>query len=294
MFNKKLTIFLLCAFLPMVGIGLAVHILGSTAPAGAPEGQNAIIKLILSAGAMLVPMLAVIITQLTFKEPVFSGSGISFKVNRWWTIGWLLMPIFSLAAMGMTLLMPGAEWTPDSETILMTLASMPEGFGVWGIIVITIISGLIAGITINAAFAFGEEIAWRGFMMQLFRGKKFLATALWTGVIWGVWHAPLILNGHNYPQHPVAGVFMMVVLCILLTPILMYFRIKSRSVIVPTIMHGTMNAVAGLSMLLVTPANDLLYGCAGLAGMITLLLINIFIYLYDRFISMENIWTGCI
>ena len=294
MFNKKLTIFLLCAFLPMVGIGLAVHFLGSTAPSGTPEGQNAILKFILSAGAMLVPMLAVIITQLTFKEPAFSESGISFKVNRWWAIGWIMMPIFSLAAMGMTLLMPGAEWTPDSKTLQLALASMPEGFGIWGFVGITIFSGMFAGITINAVFAFGEEIAWRGFLMQLFKGKKFLAPALWTGVIWGIWHAPLILNGHNYPQHPVAGVFMMVILCLLLTPILMYFRIKSRSVIVPAIMHSTMNAVAGLSMLLITPANDLLYGCPGLAGMTILLLINVCLFLYDRFISKENIWNGCI
>ena len=32
------------------------------------------------------------------------------------------------------------------------------------------------------------------------------------GVIWGFWHAPLILQGHNYPQHPWAGVFMMTVM----------------------------------------------------------------------------------
>lgn len=284
--NKKLLIFLLCAFIPMTGIGVAQYFLNQT--------SKAALMLILSASSMLLPLIAVVITQLTSREPVLQGMGISFRINRWWLIGWLLMPIFSLAAMGMTLLMPGAKWTPDSETILMAIASMPEGFGVWGFIGLTIVSGMFAGLTINLVFAFGEEIAWRGFLMQIFKGKKFIATALWTGLIWGLWHAPVILNGHNYPQHPVAGVFMMVILCLLLTPILMYFRIKSRSVIVPAIMHGTMNAVAGLSILLVTPANDLLYGCPGLAGMTILLMINVCIFLYDRFISKENIWTECI
>ena len=128
--------------------------------------------------------------------------------------------------------------------------------------------------------------------MKEFKGKKFLSAVLWIGVIWGFWHAPLILNGHNYPQHPVAGVFMMVILCVLLTTMLMYFRKKSDSVIVAAIMHGTINAVAGVTAIVVTPANDLLYGAAGLAGMIVLLVVNICLCLYDRYVSKEKVFTS--
>ena len=243
---------------------------------------------------MLLPMLAVIITQLIFKEPVLGGLEISFKINRWWVIGWLLMPVAALAVLGVTLLMPGAKWTPDSELVQVALQSMPEGLGIWGLIGVTILSGLFAGFTINAVFAFGEEVAWRGYLMRLFKGKKFLMTALWIGIIWGFWHAPLILNGHNYPQHPVAGVFMMVPVCLLLAPMLMYFRIKGRSVVVPAIMHGTFNAVVGVTNLVVTPANDLLYGGPGLAGMIALLLLNVCLFLYDRFVSKEKVFTSLV
>lgn len=196
------------------------------------------------------------------------------------------------AVLGVTLLMPGARWTPDSEMMQTVLKSLPEGIGVWGIMVITVVSGLMSGITINAVFAFGEEIAWRGFLMKEFKEKKFLVAALWIGIIWGFWHAPLILNGHNYPQHPVVGVFMMVPFCLLLTPMLMYFRQKGGSVIVPAIMHGTFNAVAGLSALVVTPANDLLYGVAGVAGFIVLMITDVFLYLYDRYISKEKIFSS--
>jgi len=128
--------------------------------------------------------------------------------------------------------------------------------------------------------------------MKEFKGKHFLAAALWIGVIWGLWHAPLILNGHNYPQHPVAGVFMMVVFCLLLAPMLMYFRQKSGSVIVPAILHGTFNAVAGISAMVVTPANDLLYGGAGLSGFIVLLMTDVCLYLYDRFVSKEMVFAS--
>lgn len=278
--TKKLIVFILLAVIPMIGLGVAVN------------SASQILVMALSTCAMFLPMLAVVITQLIFKEPVLKGLDISFKINRWWVIGWLLMPVLSFAVLGVTLLMPGAKWTPDGEMVQLALQSMPEGFGIWELVGITVISGLFAGFTINAVFAFGEEIAWRGYLMKMFKGKKFLTTALWTGVIWGFWHAPLILNGHNYPQHPVAGVFMMVLFCLLLTPMLMYFRLKGGSVIVPAIMHGTFNAVVGITNLVVTPYNDLLYGGPGLAGMIVLLLVNVGLFLYDRFVSKENVFSS--
>ncbi len=281
--TKKLVTYILCAFIPMIGIGVLMSC-----------GSNVILKSLLSLVAMLLPMIAVIITQTVNKEQIFHGLDISFKINRWWVIGWLLMPVLAVAVLGMTLLMPGAVWSPDSEVVKAALASMPEGVGLGAFIVITLISGLFAGLTVNAVFAFGEEIGWRGYLLKIFKGKTFLSTALWTGIIWGLWHAPIILNGHNYPQHPVAGVFMMVGMCVFLTPIFMYFRLKSGSVIVPAIMHGTFNGVVGLSMILVTPANDLLYGGPGLAGLITLLLLDICLYIYDRFISKENIFSSSI
>ena len=297
--TKKLITFILCAFIPRIGIGVVMHSLGAASADSSldPATVNplsAIIGALLSSVAMLLPMLAVIITQLINKEPVFKNLDINFKVNRWWVIGWLLMPLLAFAVLGMTLLMPGAVWSPDSELMKTALASMPEGLGLGAFIAITLVSGLFAGVTLNAIFAFGEEIGWRGYLLKIFKGKSFMTTALWTGIIWGLWHAPLILNGHNYPQHPVAGVFMMVGMCLFLTPMLIYFRLKSRSVIVPAIMHGTFNAVVGLSMILVTPANDLLYGGPGLAGLISLLLFDICIFLYDRFISKENIFTSLI
>ena len=291
--TRKLITYILCAFIPMIGIGVVMNSIGAASASMDPATVNpisAILGALLSSVAMLLPMLAVIITQLVNKEPVFKNLDINFKVNRWWVIGWILMPVIALGVLGVTLLMPGAKWSPDSELMQLTLQSMPEGLGVWGVVAISLVSGMFAGITLNAVFAFGEEIGWRGYLLKIFKGKSFMITALWTGIIWGFWHAPLILNGHNYPQHPVAGVFMMVGMCVALTPMLMYFRQKSGSVIVPAIMHGTFNGVVGISMVLVTPANDLLYGGPGLAGVITFIIVDVCLYLYDRYISKENIF----
>ena len=85
---KKLLVYILCAFLPMIGIGLAVN------------PTNQILAFVLSTGAMMLPLLAVVITQLIFKEPVLKGLDISFNINRWWVIGWLLMPILAIIDAG--------------------------------------------------------------------------------------------------------------------------------------------------------------------------------------------------
>ena len=63
-------------------------------------------------------------------------------------------------------------------------------------------------------------------------------------------------------------------------------------VIVGVLMQlSTFNAVVPLSAIVVTPANDLLYGAAGLAGFIVLLIMDVFLYLYDKYINKEKVFA---
>ncbi len=108
-----------------------------------------------------------------------------------------------------------------------------------------ILQGIIAGPTINAIAALGEELGWRGFLLKETASVGFWKSALFIGFIWGIWHAPLFLMGHNYPGFEVAGVFMMTLWCILLSPLFSYITIKANNVIAAAILHGSINAVAG-------------------------------------------------
>jgi membrane protease YdiL (CAAX protease family) len=155
-------------------------------------------------------------------------------------------------------------------------------------------SALIAGCTINALFAFGEELGWRGYLLKALQDKKLLPASLIIGVVWGLWHFPLILLGHNYPQHPVIGVGMMVIFCILLTPVMIYIVIKSKSVITAAIFHGCFNAIAGIGILYLVGGSDLTNGTTGLAGFTAMLIINLLFYAYDKYITKENIFTSVI
>lgn len=92
-------------------------------------------------------------------------------------------------------------------------------------------------------------------------------------------------------QHPVAGVFMMTVWTILLSPIFSYVRLKARSVIAAAIIHGSLNATAGLSLMVIEGGNDLTVGLTGLAGFIVLVAANVAILIFDRFVTKEPITT---
>lgn len=250
---------------------------------------------------MFIPTIAVLIVKkLIHREKIATELLISFKINKWFFVAWLLMPILAFLTFGISLLFPDVIYSPDMSGMFSRFESMmtPEQaeqmrasveslplHPVW----ITLMQGLIAGITVNAIAGFGEELGWRGFLLKQFKDMNFMKASILIGFIWGIWHAPMILMGHNYPDHPVAGVFMMTILCILLSVILLYITIKSKSVIAAAIMHGTMNATAGISIMLIEGGNDLTVGMPGVAGFITLIIAIAVLFVYDRYISKEKI-----
>ena len=196
---------------------------------------------VFATGYMFFPLLSVVIVQAIHKEPILKGLGISFKLNRWFVVAWLLPVVFNVAAMFASALFPPMRFSTETPILQDALAQMSQSIpdiDAYKLLAITIVSGLSAGITINALFAFGEEIAWRGWLLKQFEGVTFLKASLIIGVFWGIWHAPLIAMGHNYAQHPFIGLGMMIVCCVLLTPVIQYIRVKSKSVITAAIFHA--------------------------------------------------------
>lgn len=263
-----------------------------------------IAALVMATGYMLVPMVvAIIVQKLIYKEPLKEPLGISFRLNWWFLVAWLLAPVIAFASIGVSLLLPGVEYSSSMEGLLeryksivpaeqlQQMQSFPAVFHSHPILM-GLLLGLTAGITVNAVAGFGEELGWRGFMQKELGYIGFWKSSVVIGVIWGVWHGPIILQGHNYPQHPVMGVFMMVVLCVLFAPIFSYVRLKAKSVIAAAIMHGTLNGTAGMSILAVKGGNDLTVGVIGLAGFIVLATVNLGILIYDRFLAKEPVMVG--
>ena len=255
-----------------------------------------------AAGYMLLPAICAIILQVIHKEKPFSNLNVSFRLNWWFLVAGIAPIVYSFMTLGINLLFPNVSFSvtyegllsmlPDDQAELM--AQQLSKFPPLLFLFLQIGQALIAAYTINAVFAFGEELGWRGYLLKALQNKKLLPVSLIIGTVWGLWHFPLILIGHNYPQHPVAGVGMMVIFCILLSPMMIYMVIKSKSVITAAIFHGSNNAIAGICLLYLVGGNDLTNGLTGIAGFTTLLLVNFAFWLYDKYVTKENVFTKII
>ena len=130
---------------------------------------------------------------------------------------------------------------------------------------------VVAGMTVNTLAALGEETGWRGYLLNALAPRIGLVpAAVVIGVVWGLWHAPLILvMGYNYPQHPdIVGLSMFIAFTTGFSLALSAIRVLSESVVPCAMAHGTLNALAGLMLLSVI--GDSLYtipvGAAGAAA----------------------------
>ena len=121
---------------------------------------------------------------------------------------------------------------------------------------------------INMFPALGEEVGWRGYMMPRLKERFGLLNGrLLGGVVWGVWHWPLMLlvgyeYGTNYLGAPLLGLVVWCVVCFALNTLLDWLYEKTGCIWVPAIAHGAFNAIAALPQVLVTPA-DAYYNVLG-------------------------------
>jgi membrane protease YdiL (CAAX protease family) len=141
---------------------------------------------------------------------------------------------------------------------------------------------VIAGSTLSLPFMFGEEFGWRGLMFRETLKMGFLKASGFIGLVWGIWHFPLILMGHNYPHHPYSGILMMCLFTISMAPLFTYVRIKTKSILGPCMLHGMLNATATLYILFIANRNELYSFVAGWAGIIAGIILTICIFLFDK------------
>ncbi|MBN1696430.1 MAG: CPBP family intramembrane metalloprotease [Spirochaetales bacterium] len=235
---------------------------------------------------MFFPFIATLVAAVKYRIPA-ADLGLKISIGPWYAAAWILPFFLAVLSILISLMMgPGMSFSPGMEGLErfgIAPDALPSngGLSVCGWIG-RIFLAFAGGITVNAIFALGEEIGWRGLLYKELRGLGFWKSSLAAGLLWGVWHAPVILSGYNYPNHPEIGVFMMTAFCILLSPLMQFLREKTGSVIPPAVFHGTINAFAGYTVILIKGGNDLLTGMTGLSGMIVFLLMDGLLFVYMR------------
>jgi len=117
--------------------------------------------------------------------------------------------------------------------------------------VIAIVATVTVGPAINTLFAFGEEFGWRAYLLQKLTPLGVRRALLAHGVIWGVWHWPIIAMGYNYgldyPAAPWTGLAMMTLATVAIGTVLGALALWADSVWPPALAHGTLNAVGSVA-----------------------------------------------
>lgn len=153
-----------------------------------------------------------------------------------------------------------------------------------GVVVFAQLAMIPFGALLNAIPAFGEEIGWRGWLLPALRPLGTWPALLISGAIWGFWHSPVILLGYNFGRTDITGVLLMMGGCVAWGVLLGWLRLRSASVWPAVIAHGSLNASAGLIVIVAAAKPDLgLAGPLGVAGWIVLALVVAVLMLTGQF-----------
>jgi len=236
--------------------------------------------------AMFGPGLAaIVVIRFIARESLSSLNLKRLGPRRFYAWAWLLPPALSVAALGFTLLFGVGIFDTTFAIVREALPDEATAVPVTLIVFVQILSALTFAPLINVVLgAMGEELGWRGFLLPRLEELGKCRAILISSVIWGLWHAPVILQGHNYPGRPVLGIFLMVGWCVLLGVVLSWLYFATRSPWAPALAHGSVNATAGLPMLFLVPGVDMVWGgtLASVSGWIGLALFAVWLVATGR------------
>ena len=164
------------------------------------------------------------------------------------TTRWRVHPAWYLAAVGL----PIAGYAL-SHLVYVAAGNEPRS-----------IPGAVEPIAVLLFFlVIGEEIGWRGFLLaRLLRDRSPLVATAIVAAAWAIWHSPLYLvpGMPSYGQPFLAFIAWVIPISVLLT----WLWIKTRSVWLATIMHGTLNLGASLVFPLADPGQLFTFSAIGM------------------------------
>ena len=76
------------------------------------------------------------------------------------------------------------------------------------------------------------------------------------------------------------------------SPLFTYLTVRARSVLAATLLHGSFNAVASLSLVYLTGAGNLFVGPVGIAGIGAGLLATAVCVVHDRYMAVDKVTSG--
>jgi membrane protease YdiL (CAAX protease family) len=248
---------------------------------------------------MYGPIVAAIVTRLVRREG-FADFGLRPLLRTRLRIGltsyvwaYVLPIVLTLAGVALALVIHYQHWAlaqnwasvMDQLTRHMPAAQAAQ-FRHRSTILLTVqlAEVLTIGPLMNCLLTLGEEFGWRGHLLVRLTPLGGPVAAVLVGVVWGLWHAPLIaLDGYEFGIRAWWAAPFFCLFTVPLAVILAWLRFRSGSVWPGVLLHAMVNAVAGFSALALSAPDSRLIGPpVGLIGCVPLWIVAIWLVATGR------------
>ena len=220
----------------------------------------AVIGQLLMALLMFAPLLGVLLSGRSL-------SGMGWKPHIRGKVKTLLMAWFLpalLTAIGAAIyfaVFPGhfdvcGDYLAANGGVEVLAQMEAQGVSYFQYVLISVVGCLTYAPLVNSFLAVGEEAGWRGFLypqLKVKYGKK--KGWLIGGMIWGIWHWPLICligyeYGTNYIGFPIVGMLIFCIFTIAVGIVCDWMYEKSGNIWIPSVFHGAVNAAGTIPVAL--------------------------------------------
>ena len=196
---------------------------------GAAEGGGVI-------GLMWCPGVAALLTRLVFQRNL-RGMGWGWGKTRYQVWGYLLPLIAWLAVYGIT-------WSTGLGGFSSEALTSETGYG----LSLAFAMEATFSVLLLMIFTLGEELGWRGLLVpELSKITGFFQLSLISGVIWTVYHLPILFFADYHSAAPKWYAFLVfTVMVVALSFIYAWLRLKSGSIWPGVILHASFNVLEGV------------------------------------------------
>jgi membrane protease YdiL (CAAX protease family) len=302
--TRRLLVFLAFAFGIAWITGLIIYLTGGlvNSPVLVQQPHITLALVLLATVYMWAPALGHIFTRLLTHE----GAHDLFlrpKFKRgwpFWLAAWFLPGILTILGMLVYFAFFPAQFDPKFTALQQILDNAAKLTGKaipitsQTYFLIQIAQALVLSPILNALAVFGEEFGWRAYLQPKLMPLGTRRALLFTGLIWGVWHWPVIFMGYEYGFDywgaPVVGPLLFLVFTASVGILFGWLVLRAGSIWPSVIAHGAINGIAALGLYAMIGKPNILLGPApiGLLGGLPLILLAAYLFFYLPGIATPN------
>ncbi len=228
---------------------------------------------------MLAPSIIGLVLAVVLRLVGGKGTFASVGMGGGKPIYWLLLGLAILLFAGLQTLL---NWIFQLGKPVELSTLFPQGAAIGlpepVLMLILAAQAIVLGPFIGLLITFGEEYGWRGYLQPSLTKLGRIRGVTLVGLIWGVWHWPVIWMGYNYPGHPYLGSLLMVLFCVGLAFILGYSVFKARGIWIAAFLHALVNQAFSYFMSMIYQPEDPAYSFGiGFPGLIVFALVVLLI-----------------